>query len=75
MSSLPAEALGLGDRGTITSGKRADLVLFNSESIHDRSTPTAMARHPEGIQAVVVNGTVAFDGHAVSNSMAGTHVG
>ncbi|MDA2979781.1 MAG: amidohydrolase family protein [Actinomycetota bacterium] len=61
MTSLPATALGLTDRGTIAPGKQADLVIFDAETVHDRSTPVAMARHPTGIEKVVVNGSVAVD--------------
>lgn len=75
MTSLPAAALGLSNRGTINVGSRADLVVFDPELIHDRSTPVTMARHPEGIRTVVVNGLIAFDGGASTNPMAGQLVG
>jgi len=71
MTSLPAEALGLTDRGTIAPGKRADLVIFDADAIHDRSTPTEMARHPAGIEAVLVNGSVAVDHTGATGSREG----
>ena len=74
LTSLPAAALGLGDRGVIAPGKKADLVLFDPDTIHDRSTPTLMARHPTGIHTVIVNGIVAADGDGLTGTKAGRHV-
>ena len=71
MTSMPAAALGLTDRGTIAPGKRADLVVFDAEAIHDRSTPIEMARHPDGIEGVVVNGVVAVDRSGVTGRLEG----
>ena len=71
LTSLPAAALGLSDRGTIAPGKRADLVIFDPDAIHDRSTPTEMARHPTGIDAVVVNGSVAVERAGVTGNRTG----
>lgn len=59
MTSLPASQLGLRDRGTVAVGAHADLVVFDPARVHDRSTPDDMARHPTGIDYVVVNGRVA----------------
>lgn len=74
LTKLPADALGLYDRGAIAPGKRADLVIFDPEGIRDRSTPVAMARHPAGIKTVVVNGCIAFDGSRITNASAGRRV-
>ena len=59
MTSLPASQLGVRDRGTLAVGAHADLVVFDPARVHDRSTPDDMARHPTGIDYVVVNGRVA----------------
>jgi N-acyl-D-aspartate/D-glutamate deacylase len=62
MTSLPARRFGLAGRGTIEPGAFADLVLFDAVRVEDRATyerPHAFAR---GIEAVVVNGRVAWDG-------------
>jgi N-acyl-D-aspartate/D-glutamate deacylase len=71
MTQLPAKALGLTNRGTLAVGNQADLVVFDPESIHDRSTPTEMARHPVGIDVVLVNGTIAADESGVTGAGAG----
>jgi N-acyl-D-amino-acid deacylase len=74
LTSLPAKALGLTDRGIIAPGKKADLVIFDAGAIHDRSTPTEMARHPVGIEKVLVNGTLAVDDAGVTGSRNGVLV-
>lgn len=71
LTSLPAAALGLSDRGILATGKRADLVVFGPDRIHDRSEPTAMARHPLGIDRVVVNGVVAVEPAGLTRTRAG----
>jgi N-acyl-D-amino-acid deacylase len=60
-TSLPAEILKLKDRGTIRPGAKADLVVFDRQTIRD----TADAFHPhqyaEGIDYVFVNGQLTVD--------------
>jgi len=61
MTSLPAQRLGWKDRGVIREGAFADLVLFNPETVIDRSTfsdPTAL---PTGIEKVFVNGVLVWE--------------
>lgn len=63
LSALPAEALGLSDRGLLREGAWADVVVFEPENVHDRTTPTCAARYPSGVRDVLVNGTpVVFEG-------------
>jgi N-acyl-D-amino-acid deacylase len=63
MTSLPAKRVGLKDRGTIAPGMKADLVLFNPDTVIDRSTFQEPRNLAEGIAVVVVNGvTVWADG-------------
>jgi N-acyl-D-amino-acid deacylase len=56
VTSLPAQIFGLRDRGTIESGKLADLVVFDSENIRDTATYEQPYSKPEGIHHVFVNG-------------------
>lgn len=74
LTALPAAALGLDDRGVVATGRRADLVVFDANEIHDRSTPADMARHPVGIDRVVVNGAIAVDSNGITGVRAGTLV-
>jgi N-acyl-D-amino-acid deacylase len=56
MTSLPAQRLGLSDRGKIALGYVADLVLFNPETVLDRSTIEKWDAPPDGIPGVMVSG-------------------
>jgi N-acyl-D-amino-acid deacylase len=56
MTGLCAENLGLTDRGILTSGNFADMVLFNPALIQDKATITQPLALSEGILQVWVNG-------------------
>lgn len=56
ITSLPADILGLDDRGRIAEGMAADLVIFDPETIIDRSTWTQPNLFAEGVVHVLVNG-------------------
>ena len=56
MTSLPARRLGLRDRGRIARGCQADLIVFDPETVGDRSTFEDPRRHAVGIDEVLVNG-------------------
>jgi N-acyl-D-amino-acid deacylase len=56
MTLLPAERLGFKDRGKIAQGYVADLVLFDPNTIIDRSTIEKWNAPPDGISAVMVSG-------------------
>jgi len=62
MTALPAERFGLRDRGTITAGAFADLVVFDPAVACDTATFEDPHAYPEGFAAIVVNGTVAWEG-------------
>lgn len=59
---LPAQKLGLKNRGVIARGAYADLVVFDYERIGDTGTWMNPSVAPAGIEKVVVNGLVAYDG-------------
>jgi N-acyl-D-aspartate/D-glutamate deacylase len=62
MTGLPAERLGLADRGVVREGAVADLAVFDPGTVKDESTYAEPHRYPSGIPYVVVNGHVAVDG-------------
>jgi N-acyl-D-amino-acid deacylase len=65
MSSLPATRFGLGGRGTIERGAFADLVVLDPERVADRATFERPHAFADGIDVVIVNGRVAWDGSSV----------
>jgi N-acyl-D-aspartate/D-glutamate deacylase len=62
MTSLPAQRIGLRDRGLLREGFKADIVLFDPETVNDEATFTDPHRFPKGIYYVMVNGGVVVDG-------------
>jgi N-acyl-D-amino-acid deacylase len=63
MTSLPAQRLGLSDRGLLRPGMWADLVVFDDRRVADRATFDKPHAYPDGFRLVVVNGEiVAEDG-------------
>jgi N-acyl-D-amino-acid deacylase len=56
MTSMPADQAGLGDRGRIAKGRKADLVLFDAATVRDEASFDEPHRYPRGIPHVLVNG-------------------
>jgi len=56
MSGLPAQRMGLGDRGLIRPGMKADLVLFDPDAIAENSTFEKPHQYASGVTHVWVNG-------------------
>jgi len=63
MTSLSAKTFGFPDRGQISVGYWADLVIFSEQSILDKSTYEMPLAAPEGIPYVIVNGQIVFDNY------------
>lgn len=61
MTSLPADRLGLKERGRIQENTFADIVIFNPETVIDKATFQNPHQYPEGIDYVIVNGQLAVD--------------
>ena len=60
LTSVPAARLGLRDRGIVREGALADLVVFDPATVGDEATYLEPARHPRGIEHVIVNGRPAI---------------
>jgi len=61
-TSLPAEILGLTDRGWIRKGYAADVVVLDLAEIRDNATFFEPHQYPSGIDYVLVGGTFVVDG-------------
>lgn len=61
LTTLPADILGLEDRGTLVKGYFADVVIFDPESIQDMATFEDPFHYPIGMRYVFVNGTAVVD--------------
>jgi N-acyl-D-amino-acid deacylase len=71
MTSLPADQIGLADRGRIARGKRADLVLLDAAKVKDTATFDDPHRYPEGIVHVLVNGVTVVENGAHTGARPG----
>lgn len=74
MTSLPADWIGLHDRGRVAEGQAADLVVFDPRTIADRSTwerPSAMA---VGVRDVLVNGAFVLRDGQMSGKAPGRYL-
>ena len=56
MTSMPADQIGLADRGRLAPGMAADLCLFDAAKVKDDATFDDPHRYPTGIPHVLVNG-------------------
>lgn len=70
-TSLTADTLGLRDRGRLTRGAFADIVVFDPRRYAERATYEAPAALAEGVRAVVVNGVLAVDQGQLTGAAAG----
>jgi N-acyl-D-amino-acid deacylase len=61
MTSLPADQIGLRDRGRLACGRKADVVVFDAATVIDVATFEDPHRYPVGIVHVLVNGVPVVD--------------
>jgi len=70
-SYLPARMLNLDDRGSLSSGYYADIVIFDLERIRNTGTFINPAQPPEGVEYVLVNGKIVYKDKAHTGEMPG----
>jgi dihydroorotase/N-acyl-D-amino-acid deacylase len=61
MSALPAQRLGLADRGVLRVGMKADIAVFDAARVRDTATFEKPHSYAEGVTYVIVNGEVIVD--------------
>ena len=61
MTSLPALRYSLSDRGILRDGMKADIVIFNPDTVRDTATLAKPKQYPVGIDYVFVNGTLVVE--------------
>jgi N-acyl-D-amino-acid deacylase len=71
MTSLPAQRLGLRDRGLIREGICADIVVFDPKTVIDKATFENPHQYPEGIKHVIVNGQIVIDDQEHTGALPG----
>jgi N-acyl-D-amino-acid deacylase len=61
MTSLPAQILGLRDRGQLREGFAADVVVFDPRTVRDTNSYEQPKSYAAGVPYVLVNGVVVID--------------
>ena len=71
MTGLPAEIMGLGDRGLLREGMAADITVFNFDTARGIDLYKKSPGKPEGIEYVIVNGETVVDRGRVTGAKPG----
>ena len=71
MTSLPASKVGLHDRGLLNEGMKADITIFDFDSVIDNATYADPFRYSSGIRYVFVNGDMAYHDGAFLETRSG----
>lgn len=70
-TSLPAQILGLRDRGLVREGLRADLVVLDLARLQDHATVFEPHQYPSGVDYVFVGGTAVVENGAPTYALPG----
>jgi N-acyl-D-amino-acid deacylase len=70
-TSLPAQRIGLHDRGLLRAGAFADITIFDPATVSDVATFEDPHRASAGIEYVIVNGVVSLDRGKVTGQLGG----
>jgi N-acyl-D-amino-acid deacylase len=61
MTTLPAQILGLQDRGEIHTGYAADVVVFDPAAVGETNSFEKPKSYAKGVRYVLVNGVLVVD--------------
>jgi N-acyl-D-amino-acid deacylase len=70
-TSRPAGRVGLADRGILRPGMKADVTIFNPDTIRDVSTFVDPTHYSQGVEHVLVNGKAVVSGGKITNERPG----
>ncbi|MEP6701545.1 MAG: D-aminoacylase [Betaproteobacteria bacterium] len=71
MTGLSARQFNLHGRGKVAAGQVADLVVFDPDTVIDRSTFAEPMLPADGIDRVIVNGTITYQDRQATGERAG----
>ena len=72
MSKKATDALSIKNRGSLEVGNFADIVIFNQDTVIDKGTFVDSTQFPEGIDYVIINGTVVLEEGTYHKVLPGT---
>jgi N-acyl-D-amino-acid deacylase len=70
-TALPAQRMRLTDRGVLKQGMYADIVVFDPETVRDVATFDDPNRLSEGMDFVMVNGTLVIENGKMTGALPG----
>jgi N-acyl-D-amino-acid deacylase len=73
-TSRPAARVGIADRGLLKPGLKADITIFNADTIIDRSTFEDPTHYSHGVEHVLVNGKPVVSGGKITDARPGEPV-
>lgn len=71
MTHMPADRIGLANRGRLQPNAIADIVIFNEKTVIDKSTFENPHQYPVGIEYVLVNGKITVAEGQMTETRAG----
>ena len=71
MTSFPALRFGLEGRGLLRAGSYADVTVVDPKTLIDNATFQDPHQYSEGVEYVIVNGTIAIEGGEYNGALAG----
>jgi N-acyl-D-aspartate/D-glutamate deacylase len=71
MTSFAAQAAGIPERGLVKAGFRADLTVFDPDTVASRATFEKPNEYSAGIPYVAVNGVLVVDGGRITDARPG----
>ncbi|HIE28944.1 TPA: D-aminoacylase, partial [Candidatus Poribacteria bacterium] len=71
MTSMPAQKIGLTNRGVLKEGNYADICIFDYANVKDNATYAEPHQYPSGIEYVLVNGQIAVNKDEHTGALAG----
>ncbi|HXV59252.1 MAG TPA: D-aminoacylase [Vicinamibacteria bacterium] len=72
MTSLPADTIGIRNRGRLVEGAHADIVIFDPNEVKDLATLDAPRQKARGIERVLVNGSSVYAEGKPTGELPGT---
>jgi N-acyl-D-aspartate/D-glutamate deacylase len=71
MTSLPASFLQMKDRGMLSGGYKADIVIFDPETVRDNSTYADAHQYSSGVEYVILNGKISIENGEYNDALNG----
>ena len=71
MTTLPASLLQMKDRGMLARGYKADIVIFDPDTIRDNATHADSHQYSTGIEYSIINGKIGIENGEYNGSLNG----